>query len=278
MKPLPFFVALLTLTTSCYQSSDELSLDQTSTVSFNFEAFGVTQEPQTRASMTPSQLLIIDCYNGKADTYTQTSLAEIPIPLTWGQHDIYFVACSKPISNYDVQTLTVTWPDTRTGMEYVWAKKLSLEVTASTASQSVNLPLICADVKISTLDNLPTNMGDFKIDAPDICRGLKLSDMSGYVVQQNPEPYVIDCRSHAGEGNLTVNLFTLVPTTKSLGDIVLTAYDATSTTTEIASHTLPDVPVNQGYVSSYTGYFFSDGVAISLTSDEQWTGTNDYEY
>jgi len=228
--------------------------------------------------MTPSQLLIIDCYNGKADTYTQTSLAEIPIPLTWGQHEIYFVASSTQISNYDTQTLTVTWPATRTGMEYVWAKKLTLEVSATTASQTVNLPLISADVKISTLDVLPTNMGDFKIEAPDLCRGLKLSDMSGYVVSQNPDPYTLDCRSYAGRANLVANLFTLVPTAKSVGDIVLTAYDAATTTTELASHTLPNVPVTAGYVSNYTGYFFSDGVAISFTCDQQWAGTNDYEY
>lgn len=278
MKPLPFLLSLLALASSCYQSSDDDVVDQTQDVSFSFEAFGVTQELQTRAALTPSQLLIIDCYNGKADAYTQNSLAEIPIPLAWGQHELYFVASSTQIGSYDVNALTVSWPDTRTGMETVWAKKLSLEVSASTASQTVNLPLISADVKINTLDKLPANVGDFKIDAPDLCRGLNLSDMTGFTLSEDPTPFMMDLRSYAGKSTLAVNLYTLVPASKSVGDITLTAYDATATTTELASHTLSNVPVSQGYISNYSGYFFSDGVALSFTCDQQWTGTNDYDF
>lgn len=278
MKPQPLLLALLALTSSCYQSSDEAPLDQTSTVRFNFEAFGVNQELLTRAALTPSQLLIIDCCNGKTDAVTQNSLAEIPIPLAWGQHELYFVASSSAIADYDLTSLTVSWPDTRTGLETVWATKLTLDVSSETASQTVELPLISANVKIATLDVLPTNIGDFKIEAPDLCRGLKLSDMTGFVLNENPDPIVLALAGKGGRTTLTTNLYTLVPASKSVGDIILTAYDATATTTELASHTLSNVPVTPGYVSNYSGYFFSDGIALSFTYDQQWAGTNDYDF
>lgn len=278
MKPQLLLLALLAFTSSCYQSADDAALDQTSTVRFSFDAFGASQQLMTRAALVPSQLLIIDSYNGKAEAYTQNSLAEMPIPLTWGQHELYFVASSTPLDSYDVTSLTVSWPNTRTGLETVWAKKLTLEVSASTASQTVNLPLISANVKVQTLDNMPANTGDFKIEAPDLCRGLKLTDMTGFVLNENIAPFTLDMRPYAGDNNLTLNLYTLVPASKSVGDITLTAYDATATTTEMASHTLSNVPVEQGYISNYTGYFFSDGVALSFTCDPSWTGTHDYDY
>lgn len=278
MKTFPLFAAMLLLT-ACYQSSDEALVDETSkTVLFRVEAFGVQQDALTRGAMTPSKLLIIDTYNGKADTYTQESLAEVPIPLTYGQHNIYFVASSTAWNTVDKEALTVAWANTRGSMEYVWAKKLSLEVSSSTGAQEVVLPLISADVRVTTLDGMPTNLGDVGIEAPDLCHGLNLSDMTGYSLGVTTS-YSIDCRSVAnGTRTLTTNIYTLVPSSKSVGDITLTAYDATTTTTEIASHILNDVPVAPGYVSSYTGYFFSDGVAISFSYADQWNGVNDYDY
>lgn len=273
-----FYLLSLVAFTSCYQSADESALESSSIVNFRLNAFGADQEAMTRAGeMVPGHLLVIDCCNGKNDVFTQESLAEVPLPLAWGQHEIYFVAASAVWSSYDANALTVTWPSTRQGMQYVWGKKISLEVSASTGSQEVTLPIIGADVKISTLDNLPSNMGDFKIEAPDVCRGLKLSDMSGFVTS-TPVSYSIACKAYAGANTFITNIYTLVPNTNSVGDITLTAYTSETTPAEITSLTLSDVPVTKGYVSSYTGYFFTDGVALSFSYEDEWKSTNQYSF
>ena len=46
----------------------------------------------------------------------------------------------------------------------------------------------------------------------------------------------------------------------------------------LATHTLEDVPVKLGYVSHYTGLFFSRGQSFSFSYENDWKGVDEYTY
>jgi hypothetical protein len=276
MKSILFFASVcisLTLT-SCYQNSDEDLTANDKFVTFNLNATGVEQSSLTRAISEPGNLLIIDILGDNISTEIKSSLASFGLPLEYGTHEIYFVAATSIWSAYDTSELTVTWPSTHSGLSYVWAYHLTLEVDENTSVEEINLPLVIANVKLSMLDKIPSNVVSLKFDAPDLCKGLDLKTMTGFLTD-TPVNNSLDVSNYAGK-TLSVNMFTFVPSTGYVGDIVITAFDSNSE--EIASQTLSGVPVQKGYITKYSGYFFSDGVTIPLTYSTDWTGTNNYSF
>lgn len=268
-----FCLSLLLTFTSCYRDSEEVSVND-KYVTFNFNLAGVEQSSLTRAITEPSNLLIIDKFGDKITTDTKTSLAPFGLPLDYGTHEIYFVAADKIWTSYSTADWKVVWPSTHAGLSYVWAAHLTLEVDEDTSVEEINLPLVIANVQVKTLDKLPASASSFHIDAPDFCKGLDLLTLSGFTTD-TPVNYSLDISS--GSGNtLRTNLYTFVPPSGCVGDIVLTVLDQNSQ--EIAAKTLNEVPVQPGYISLYTGYFFSDGITFPLSYTDDWTGTNNYGF
>ena len=279
MKHFPFFLALMASSvfmSSCYQSLNEATVVNENSVTFSLKPMGVTQESMTRASFAaPEHLLVLDCMGERVKTYTQNSLADITMPLELGAHTLYFVASTYEWQSYDPAALTVTWGSGRISMTTVWAYKMDLTVTVNTTAEEVHLPLAGASIMLLTLDQFPENMGVFRVEGPDLCRGLNLKDMTGFVTD-SPVDYSIDCNVYAGQTTMNHHIYTFVPASGKVGDVVLTSYDHSSPTTEIASRTLSEVPVTPGYVSKYTGYFFTEGLSIPLSYETDWLGVYNY--
>jgi hypothetical protein len=266
--------AMLSLS-SCYQNSDEDLIGSNKYVTFNLDLAGVEQTSLTRAiNESPTTLLVIDKFDGKVTTQTKTSLNAVGLPLDYGTHDIYFVAATSIWNSVNTADLTVTWSTDRTALSYTWAYHLELEVDENTTVEDITLPLVIANVQIKTLDKLPSNVATMNVEAPGLSKVLDLNTMSG-VVSESDINYSINVAQYTGK-TFSVNLYTFVPTSGYVGDIVLTALD--SNNQEIAAKTLNEVPVQAGYISLYSGYFFSDGVSFPLSYTDDWTGTNNYGY
>ncbi len=276
MKKLLFFSSfyLLFVLTSCYQNSEVDLTTNEQYVTFDLYTEGVEQSSLTRAISEPGNLLIIDKFGEEITTDIKTSLGSIALPLDYGTHEIYFVAATKIWDSYNTTDLTVSWPNTHDGLSYVWAYHLTLEVDQHTTVEEITLPLVIANVQVQTLDKIPADISQISFEGPDMCKGLDLKTMSGFKIESGIN-YSLNISSSIGN-NLTLNLFTFVPTTSNVGDIVVSATDNNSN--EIASKTLEGVPVRQGYISLYSGYYFTDGLGIQLSYSEDWTGTTKYEF
>ncbi len=275
MKNYFFAFAFISLAlTSCYQNDEVISVNE-KIVSFSLNASGVQQSSLTRAIDEPTNLLIIDKLGEEVTTEVKNSLGSFDLPLEYGNHDIYFVAATTIWSEYSTSDLTVTWPNTHAGLSYVWAYHLSLTVDENTTVNEITLPMVMASVKLSTLDKVSANVKNVKVDAPDFCRGLDLKTMNGFVID-TPVNYTLDVSATAGTRVISINMFTFVPESNSIGDMVISFLDSDSK--EVASKTFEDVPVQKGYISQYSGYFFSGGVSIPLSYTDDWTGTNTYSY
>lgn len=260
---------------SCYQNSDEELSVNNKVVTFNLELDGVEQTSMTRAIKEPGNLLVIDKLGDKVTTSIKNSLAAFGMPLEYGTHDIYFVAAEKVWSSFSTADLTVTWPIDRTALSYTWAYHLSIEVDENTSVEDITLPLVIANVQLKTLDKMPSDVSTMNVEAPGLSKVFDLKTMSG-VESESEINYSIDVAQYAGQKTFSINLYTFVPSSGYVGDVVLTALD--SNNNEIAAKTFEEVPVQAGYISLYSGYFFSDGVSFPLSYSDDWTGTNNYGY
>ncbi len=260
---------------SCYQNSDEELSVNNKVVTFNLELDGVEQASMTRAIDEPKNLLIIDKLGDKVTTSIKNSLAAFGMPLDYGKHDIYFVAADQIWSSFSTADLTVTWPTDRTALSYTWAYHLSIEVDENTSVEDITLPLVIANVQLKTLDKIPAEVPTMTIEAPGLSKVFDLKTMSG-VESESDINYSYNVTQYAGSKSINFNLYTFVPASGFVGDIVLTALG--SNNNEIAAKTFEQVPVQAGYISLYSGYFFSDGVSFPLSYTDDWMGTNNYGY
>ena len=277
MKKLFVYSILLvsTIFTSCYRDSEETIFDGNKLVTFNLNLDGVEQASMTRAINEPGNLLVIDKFGDEVKTTIKNSLAAFGLPLDYGTHDIYFVAAEKVWSSFSTADLTVTWTTDRTALSYTWAYHLSIEVDENTSVEDITLPLVIANVQLKTLDKMPSDVSTMNVEAPGLSKVFDLKTMSG-VESENDINYSFDVAQYAGKYTFSANLFTFVPSSGYVGDVVLTALD--SNNSEIAAKTFEEVPVQAGYISLYSGYFFSDGVSFPLSYSDDWTGTNNYGY
>lgn len=270
-----FILCASTIFSSCYHDSEVDLLDGNKYVTFNLNLDGVEQSSMTRAIDEPKNLLVIDKLGDKVTTSIKNSLAAFGMPLEYGKHDIYFVAAEKVWTSFSTADLTVTWTTDRTALSYTWAYHLSIEVDENTSVEDITLPLVIANVQIKTLDKLPSEVSMMTVEAPGLSKIFDLKTMSG-IESESGINYSIDVAQYAGQYTFSTNLYTFVPASGFVGDIVLTAQDSDSK--EIAAKTFEQVPVQAGYISLYSGYFFSDGVSFPLSYSDDWTGTNNYGY
>lgn len=277
MRSFIVYSVLLTSTifTSCYHDSEVDLLDGNKYVTFNLNLDGVEQTSMTRAIDEPKNLLVIDKLGDKVTTSIKNSLASFSMPLEYGAHDIYFVAADKVWSSFSTADLTVTWTTDRTALSYTWAYHLSIEVDENTSVEDITLPLVIANVQIKTLDKIPSDVSTMTIEAPGLSKVFDLKTMSG-VESESDINYSFDVTGFAGSKTINFNLYTFAPSSGFVGDIVLTALG--SDNNEITARTFEQVPVQAGYISLYSGYFFSDGVSFPLSYNDDWTGTNNYGY
>lgn len=272
--------ALLSLVTaslfsSCYQGIDE-SLPTSVDVTFNLSQQGILQEPMTRAGIAaPGNLIVFDSFNGAISSTTHTSASSVSLPLALGTHDLYFVAADKLWASASNKDLTVTWNNSGNRLSYTWAKHITLDVAVGTTLATVQMPLVVGDVQVETLDFFPSDAATLHVEAPNVSWILDLTTMKAKTTTEEVN-YSINVSTHAGKNLMTLNIYTFIPSSGNVGDIAITLTDSKSS--ELINHVLSSVPVQEGYITRYKGYFFTDGLTIPLEYSDDWTGTIDYTF
>lgn len=266
--------------TSCYHAEDELSSATMAEVKFNVEVEGLTHQQLTRGASlpdlkAPTHVLVLDRYNGEVKSYEKETLEGLSLSLSYGIHDLYFVAAPEAWTSYSISDLTVTWPNTG-AMKAVWAYYYQLDVVEGTEFEEIELPLAVAAVRLATLDMIPSTARKATIEAPDISTVLDLSTMQAAATSTAGFNRQINVAGVTTA--FSTSIFTFVPASGNVGDIKMAFYSDDAMTTDLAEHTFENVPVAAGYVSNYTGYFFSDGLSIPVSYSSSWLGSNDYSY
>ena len=282
-----FFVvsAVVLLMTAC-DSQDVTSLDSSKTreITFSMETIQLSgstpMKAPTRAISAPTYLLVLDELNGSivsANTVERTvdALTPLTMNLTYGDHTLYFLACKNSYASFNTTDMTVSW-DADHKLNYVWVAKKVIHVDESTAAaEAVTLDLAVAQVQVQCNDAFPANTGNMRIQAPTACWTLNLRTLQGVAGEVVS---TANASTFAGQTGMALALFTFVPASGNIGDMTLTVYNNAATPQALATHTLEDVPVKLGYVSHYTGLFFSRGQSFSFSYENDWKGVDEYTY
>ena len=282
-----FFVvsAVVLLMTAC-DSQDVTSLDSSKTreITFSMETIqfdgSTPMRAPTRAISAPTYLLVLDELNGSivsANTVERTvdALTPLTLNLTYGDHTLYFLACKNSYASFNTTDMTVSW-DADHKLNYVWVAKKVIQVDESTAAaEAVTLDLAVAQVQVQCNDAFPANTGNMRIQAPTACWTLNLRTLQGVAGEVVS---TANASTFAGQTGMALALFTFVPASGNIGDMTLTVYNNAATPQALATHTLEDVPVKLGYISHYTGLFFSRGQSFSFSYENDWKGVDEYTY
>ena len=282
-----FFVvsAVVLLMTAC-DSQDVTSLDPSKTreITFSMETIQLSgstpMKAPTRAISAPTYLLVLDELNGSivsANTVERSvdALTPLTLNLTYGDHTLYFLACKNSYASFNTTDMTVSW-DADHKLNYVWVAKKVIHVDESTAAaEAVTLDLAVAQVQVQCNDAFPANTGNMRIQAPTACWTLNLRTLQGVAGEVVS---TANASTFAGQTGMALGLFTFVPASGNIGDMTLTVYNNAATPQALATHTLEDVPVKLGYVSHYTGLFFSRGQSFSFSYENDWKGVDEYTY
>ena len=283
-----FFVvsAVVLLMTAC-DSQDVTSLDPSKTreITFSMETIQLSgntpMRTPTRAVSAPTYLLVLDELNGSivsANTVERTvdALTPLTMNLTYGDHTLYFLACKNSYASFNTTDMTVTWGGAEHKLNYVWVAKKVIHVDeSSAAADAITLDLAVAQVQVQCNDAFPANTGNMRIQAPTACWTLNLRTLQGVAGEVVS---TADASTHAGKTGRSLALFTFVPASGNIGDMTLTVYNNAATPQVLATHTLEDVPVKLGYISHYTGLFFSHDKSFSFSYENEWRGTDEYTY
>ena len=289
-------LAALSLT-SCFESQlieEELETAKSKTVSFSLSTFTISQSPigsseATRAdppaiTVSPTRLLIIDVVNDVVEheiEKTDNVLENFSLTLSYGTHDIYILATATAFDSYSSDDLTVSWSVTNRP-SYTWAKKVRLNVSQeSTSSQSITLPLVIGRIELFCNDAQDPSATKMQISGK-MNWTLDLTTMKG-VMPTDLWTYTIGItKTTAG---LSFAVYSFEPTEKnqnqepSIGNLTYTALKTVEgVDSEITHHTLIDVPVSAGVITKYTGLFYSNTQAFSLSTASQWTNTVENTY
>ena len=283
-----FFVvsAVVLLMTAC-DSQDVTSLDSSKTreITFSMETIQLSgstpMKAPTRAISAPTYLLVLDELNGSivsANTVERTvdALTPLTMNLTYGDHTLYFLACTNSYASFNTTDMTVTWGGAEHKLNYVWVAKKVIHVDESTAAaDAITLDLAVAQVQVQCNDAFPANTGNMRIQAPTACWTLNLRTLQGVAGEVVS---TAGASSFANQTGKALALFTFVPASGNIGDMTLTVYNNAATPQVLATHTLEDVPVKLGYISHYTGLFFSHDKSFSFSYENEWRGTDEYTY
>lgn len=299
---LSLFAAITVIAfTSCDKSETLPPADGFKQVTFSLSSFNLEQEPMsspqcapsTRANditATPTRLLVLDVVNGSTKQALERTTATVPegsssslqhvdnvlsdlsLTLTYGTHDIYILAAVNPYVSYSTTDKTVLWNvDNRPS--YTWAKKVEVTVSqSSAATESVTLPLVIGRVDLICTDAQDPAATKMQLSGK-MCWTLDLTTMNG-IVPTTPWTYSIAIpNTDAGKSFAT---YSFAPSSGNLGNLTFTALN--SSDSEITSHTLPNVPVTAGYITRYTGLFYSNTQGFTLSTVNSWTGVTDKTY
>ena len=290
-----FACLTLSFLSSCNQiDADQVEEMNSKEVTFSLSTFEVSQEAMTRANdsipvgYVPSHLLVLDVVNGEVkQTFEKTTdslqvttgvtkvsnvLENLKMTLSYGNHDIYFLAADVPYASYDKTNKTVSWSaDHR--LHIAWAKKVSVTVSQTTAStQSVDLPLavgcialVCNDAQDSAASKMQISGNLFWTLALTTMKGLTTQTVHTYSIKipdKNP--------------GKTFSSFSFEPTSGSSINMTYTALDTAGNA--IVSHTLTNVPLSVGVYTRYKGDFYSITPLFTLSVANAWTEIEDLTY
>lgn len=284
---------------SCSSFEEEDGYPQKATANVTFVPTTQSITPLTRADAnstgTPTCLMVIDYVDGEFKAaYTrgydendfdeENALSALSLPLTYGQHTLYFVSSAAKWDSHNTSNHTITWAD----QVVTWAKKVDINVNkVNMPSQDVNMEVCMSFVSFYINDALPADLAKITLSLQK--RTLTYDYVAGKGAEGTSYERTFDISSsYIGKTKASFSAFTFVPSNaeettyedlsaNNIGDMTLSAFDADDN--ELGTKTVTDVCIIAGYKTIVSGKFFSDfNQPYSMTVESSYKGTINLSY
>lgn len=240
-----------------------------------FSVFNESVTPLVTRNVDPSEathLLVLDVSGQGTQVYTRgtgtatdvdtKAVADpLTLTLTHGAHTLYFVAASTAFASYDAAQKTVTWDAATAVLRNCWAEKMVLQVSGSTASQTLTLPVRVGVATLEMTDVIPSGVDHFDLSFTAGSWTLDLTTMQGG--DAGAISRRIDIKNSLVGQSASLGLYTFTPEEGTTGVLTATAYDASDQA--ITSHQINGVTIQEACQTNYKGMFFKKEVGMAFT-------------
>lgn len=186
--------------------------------------------------------------------------------LDYGNHSLYFVASAGDGIDEDDAEHKVTWTKVR---DTFWATKQLNVTSAASGDVAVTLDRVVTKLKLTITDEVPAGLASVRVTCGDWYYGLDYVTGAATDGVENDVHTVSVPNSYIGtSGQLTIGFFGISDDDEWTTDVTIEALNGSSQV--IGSVTIPDVPFKRNRVTEYSGQLFAQGIAFTLTLNDEW--------
>ena len=140
---------------------------------------------------------------------------------------------------------------------------------SETTSLSCLMTRIVSQFSFSTTDQVPANVTKMSLTVNDVYDRWNVSTGATHSLNRTS---TFENFSKKADGTVTFNIFSIVTDAQTTHDITVTAYDAQDNI--VQQRTFTNVPLRNGYKTSYRGVYFTDTPTDAIFTVNDW---NEYD-
>lgn len=296
-----FIFVFVFVFSSCTQEDRDIPFEGSTNVSFNLHAQSIT--PMTRADAvkigTPTYLIILDYKDGILQgTYTRGTksgdidgnvpLSPLSLPLTYGNHTLYFLTSVNRWDALDTDAHTISWSTTK--LQQTWATSVTVNVDkVAVEGKDVSMPMVVGVVLFTFNDAIPSDASRYAFSISKSSWTYDYFKDSGTAGEEIAVSDKLD--SQIGKTNVRIGIYSFVPSdaadvtindtkAKNIGTATVSVVDTEGNHINAtkAPVTVENVGILPGYQTNLLGNFWGYKSDYTPTIQKSWTGQFDISY
>lgn len=275
MKKKSVFFAALLMLAAC--SSDNME-EQKSKV--NLQSVIMTFSPYTMESMTRTVTSIagivthLDVWlyeNGNEVTAIHQSSGDIgfgSVAVTLDKTKTYtlYAVAHKCTDNATLTNGIIAFPDDKVTHSMFYTTTFS---PFTTTSLSCEMQRIVAQFRLETTDEVPSVCKKVQFTIGNVFDRWHVQNGGTHSIDKQ---HTVNITSTASDGTVAINIFSITTDAQTLHDISVDALDKDDNV--VQSRTFANVPLRNGYKTTYHGAFFTDTTMEMMFTIDDW---NEYD-
>lgn len=198
-------------------------------------------------------------------TSDDDDFSEPNLLLTYGNHDLYFVASRGVDPEVDNEEHTITWSKVR---DTFW-QSVAMDVDESTASDiHVTLERVVSKLKMNINDVVPSSLMSITVTPEEWSHGMDYINCEPILDDESESTIDVPSSYHGTSGSLSLSVFTISGASEWTTDVSVAAKNSSNET--IASVSIFDVPLLANRATVYSGYLFTSGSTFSFSLENAW--------
>ena len=241
-------------------------------VTLTFSPYDVTPMTRTATSIatycTHLDVWLVEGDNTTAVHQTSSDAGFGSLSVTLNKTKTYtiYAVAHKCTSDATLADVVITFPDNKVTHSMFYTTTFT---PSETTDLSCLMQRIVSQFSFSTTDQVPANVVKMTLTVNDVFDRWNVSTGGTHSLDRVS---TFQNFSTHDDGTVTFNIFSIVTDAQTTHDITVTAYDAQDNI--VQTRTFADVPLRNGYKTSYRGVYFTDTPTAAIFTVNDW---NEYD-